>query len=688
MKNLSKDNILKTLKNPFFTRQVVSELLNTYHHELIQKPRLFFEQNTKGSRYIPSYDALKKQHPEVDEEDLWELMDDYEDFDDGHYDTHGQYYRRDTFLTGAAVTSVILKHLTGFESPINDIDLFFYCFKATTNAAAEHERYNNLQGEDAVYHICKVKEHDKLNLIEINIEDNFSWIRLLDSFDLNYAQVGIILAEGQLIYSDKFVEFLQTKLISLSGIKDDHPMTTYLRGVQKSSDFDAKFYLLDHLRPFLMEAHGEELLQENCTEITVTPDRDIADDEGHLLVTKKRYSYWLKNPKIIPYLTPCEVLDGNVKDEKILGTVKINLPEELWVDNCRNVFTMPSKKTGNYRSFSHVSFFSKISKIVPNFYNPRQTQVERLKSLLHSNLLAAYTPLNSEYSWVQILRDRPQLLKEDFAYNRLAAVNKFIPQHEGFLQELSWFCLNNNYSINDLTTLLNHLSNWDMGVLGTLEALGFSQVGHNSAKTSYSPNPERDYNNIYLAILGKNYSSLYQEVEKYYLKNLEKNYLNDPLEINPFTKYVTEITQADKLILEARIMHHCVDGFATRIRNNTSRIFHICIEGNHSTLEVGVEWHNPQTEVLEFKHLSQRYRETFKTEKPKKLVKGKVIPLTREQEKDLGNRKLNQRFRTYTWNQHQAYNNQKPHRLNNLVAKKLIEYLNQYHPRYQMKLIA
>lgn len=683
---MNKESILKKIKHPYFARKVKTELLSQFNHELIQKPRLFFAQNAKGKPYILTYEAFINAHPDKDEEDFWDLQSQgYEDYDEFHYDPDAQYYRRDTFLTGAAVTSVVLKLLTGEETKINDIDLFYYEFQARTNSAAEHERYNNLQGEDACYHINKVKEIGKLNLIKINIEDNFSWLRLIQTFDLNYPQVGVVLHSGELIFTDEFIDFILTKTIKVAkNFDDDFPLTSYIRAIHKSSDFNAKFYTMDVIKPYLAMDLGEEVFKNKKHEFDVTCDRDQADNEEVVLVTKKRFMHWVENPNMVPYMTPELIDQPKDSKEEVIGKLKISLPSEPWVEVCQAVYGLNTHNESSYSRPSLSGFLNSLQEVIPNFYNLKSSQAQRLKILISSQLLKIKNSKGDGYQWSNLIKSNPNILKEDFSVKQLENLTTYAQAHGQFFQNFNWFLLNNNYSLGEVLELHNHLKNWDMMVLGTLEAVDFQGSNfNNQMKYRYDINYNStfpEYHHVIMAVLKKDFPLIKKEAEKIFLENLAKNFLVKPLNISPFAKYVKEITQADKLFQEAKRMNHCVSGFTDKIKRQESKIFHIEINGHHSTLELEIKIYNPNKKKFVFKHRHSRYQDTYEEALPTKPSKTGTKIIKRRI--TLAQREKCQMRKMYIWKQHQAHSNQNPHYLNNVIAKKLTDYLNQYQQDY------
>lgn len=656
-KSMNKKDIEKLLNSPKFIQYILDSLLKGLNHELVIKPRLYFENSKRGNRLLKNKSSLKPGEIKIntkaldyDDEDI-----DFDEFDEDCYpeDPPKDYFRRDAFLTGGAVAAAIYEYLFKIPKVVNDVDVFYYKFKSKDQSGAEHERYNNLQGEDASYHIAKVKEVGILNFVEINIEDNFTWDKVLNSFDLNYSQVGIVLAEKKIIYTPEFVNFLCERVIKVvDGFEDDFPLTTYIRAVHKAQDFKSKFYDKEILKNYLVEFLGESIFKEDINEFEVTFNRDEADNEEIVLVTEKRFKHWVEHPDILPYLTP------QIKDDKKF--FKVNLPQEPWVEICYSVF----KNIGDKFNHHGPECIHSLEKRIPHFWSLRTTVAKRLKNIIHSKLIPIMARKgeygNTFHGLSLAIEANPKILKEDFSINKLTKAEGFINTHKPLVQNLSLMLLQKKLTINQVLDVWITLSKFDLDYIGILET---NMLDHNHNLKS---TPVAD--KLFKCFIDLNLKSLESELEAIYLKELEKNCLlskTEVLSIKPFSRWVREIVKLDQLQLEGKNMNHCVGGYANKIKEGHSRIVHIEVNGNHSTLEIGI-----QTRTMKFP--------PSKSKKGKINLKGEISKNKKRLiKRGLNLSKLQSKLEYYNA-QHRAKYNNNPHRANQKVAELLLKYLNNY----------
>jgi hypothetical protein len=572
------------LQSKGLVEEIMQALLGQSVHELVQKPRLHFETSPKSKKHLV---IQKSKDIDEDEEEF-----DYDDEDLEEPDFHSifpqpldKYFRRDTFLTGGAVAAIIFEKLTGTKAVINDVDLFYYHYKYKDQYNAEQERYNNLSGEDRAYHICKVKEVGQLNLIQINLEDDFTWWSVIESFDLNYSQVGINLADKQIFFTKNFVEFLEKKVIELVPEFDqEYPLTSYLRGVHKAQDFQVPFYVRDLMQKYIAHSVGSVVFGEKDNVLTVRTNED--DHDGDEFVTEKRLQHWLKFPQMLPYVTP-EAYQGELTETKtkkknqIKYQIRIQLPDEPWVGVVESVYQVFNRAKKN--DSSSTAMLSQLERVIPNFYNLRPSMALRLKQLIHSNLFSTKVNYHDETELTAALKLRPELLTKDISIKKLTQVETFLNSHLDFLQNLNYLLLKKGSSIDQILDLINGLSKLDLALIGILEtALG---------EGNYRDRVEVEKDEILNLIIAHNYSGLKDRLESIYKRRLEKNRVvpeEQKLAINPFARYVTEIIQNDQLVLEGKNMSHCVGGYGEKIKRNESRVFHLQVGKNSSTLEVGI----------------------------------------------------------------------------------------------------
>lgn len=706
MKKMTKLELEEFLNNPNLAQEVYQRLLGENNHELVQKPRLYFSSSPRGSKpIIPSPPFSVK----VNTKELEKLGLNEEDFDfnpcedDGYQDKESVYYRRDSFLTGGAVAAVIFEKLFGTPAVINDIDIFYYHFTAKNESEAEHYRYNNLSGEERLYYITEVKEVNKLNLIKIELEEtSFSWQGVLESFDLNYSQVGMNLYHKKLVFTENFINFLQEKVIKVVPEYDtDHPLTTYLRAVHKAQDFQVRFYDREILRNFLIEYIPERAFQNDedeepmkiVSQSTHAPNENSeGDNESTVFVTDKRLDYWCNNPQCLPYLEPVK-LPPNEDKNAPKAVLKINLPDEPWVELCRLVYA------SSPRHFYTRDFFIKLEKLVPNLWDIKPTMYRRLKAILLSNLLP-WTQDNRygqrSFPFITVLEANPRLLKEDFSNEKLGRLGEFISAHSNFLHELNQVLLTKGHSINSVLDVIQGLKTLDLNYLGILETIPLNETDRRN---------KPEYEAIIEMLHQKDIKGLDQALERIYRKQLEKNTLVFPEEKLPlgiFAKWVKEITRLDELEMEGKHMHHCVGGYGLKIKEGRSRILHLEINGNKSTLEIGIReetFINHKThgklnldKKNQFLTKSQSQRATIlerlglHNDRGMRMGNSTIVMGSKDYHRVrhlagdvLQQTRLDFNVRTVFSNaQHRARYNNNPSKANELLAKLIIRYLNNY----------
>ena len=171
------------------------------------------------------------------------------------------------FLGGGAVANTILKMCWGGDYPINDLDIFFeqegYGIPHTLTTPI---RTDNLVIDDYIglrynsefsYRITRVTNEGMLNLIQVSrVENRKDYSFILKGFDLNCCQVGIDLSKNELIYTDEFESFLETKQLDVTSMYT--PAHTALRLLKKKDELncycnvDSCMELLS--QPFLVDS--------------------------------------------------------------------------------------------------------------------------------------------------------------------------------------------------------------------------------------------------------------------------------------------------------------------------------------------------------------------------------------------------------------------------------------------------
>jgi hypothetical protein len=195
--------------------------------------------------------------------------------------THFDIYPNEYFLAGGSVANTIyyLLNKEKFDKPvINDVDLFYFNHRKELYWNLNHnlgedsfiqEDINvttNLDGYGGAWlgsngEQIKMVGSERFGVInKITIDVNLwqkefipmdYYEQLLHNFDLNCVHVGLNRITNKIVYTDKFIDFLKSNQIEVTGI--NHPLQTAVRMYKKSkelltdtSNFEVEMDLLQH----------------------------------------------------------------------------------------------------------------------------------------------------------------------------------------------------------------------------------------------------------------------------------------------------------------------------------------------------------------------------------------------------------------------------------------------------------
>jgi hypothetical protein len=208
-----------------------------------------------------------------------------------------------------------------------------------------------------------------------------------------------------------------------------------------------------------------------------------------------------------------------------------------------------------------------------------------------------------------------------------------------------------NYSLKEAIDFFVKMTRWKIELVGTMEAAlnAIPIIDDNNSFLSINDFSSSRYNKRAKEIVGyilrKDLSGLKLFLQDCYNEDLDSDLLAKKLNLSLFwEKYVKELNTNSLLHAESDQMKHCVRGYGNNVKTGSSRIFHIYINGHHSTLELNVIINN---------------KEDFK-----KILEKKPHYSMFDQ--------------FYTIQQHKAFGNAKPHDLCWKVAHRLVAYLNNY----------
>lgn len=170
-------------------------------------------------------------------------------------------------VAGQSVTSAILHLMDEGPLHVKDIDVFYE--KGTGNAGmishftpnisrdedafivrgmnvgvAESSRWESIIPEDPInYFVSESKEEGIFNFVTVrrsNYFNSFSFAKdIINGFDLNMVQVGLDLENEKLVYTDDFINYLNTKQIENKSL--GMPTRTLLRMFKKQKDIGGYF---------------------------------------------------------------------------------------------------------------------------------------------------------------------------------------------------------------------------------------------------------------------------------------------------------------------------------------------------------------------------------------------------------------------------------------------------------------
>lgn len=524
-------------------------------------------------------------------------------------------YRKDSIIAGGSLAALINEYLYKVPAVINDIDIFFYKISgANKNIITDMYEISQSGSINFNYCIVESKEVGILNKIQISIGENFSWKNLLQSFDLNSCQIGYNISNNSLIFDINFVNFLTNRLIdenekALERIKIDGELTTFIRGSIKSRELCAKYYI------------GEKLINYSIENLLLIKKVNIVDDfklkdENNIFITKKRLSLWKKNIDILkPWFSLSE------ENKLILGEIfKKYHWYEFYKNVCEQIYNKKNK--GVIDKLGNLDFDFIESVIFLDFFIQRFNDLKKeSKGTLENIFSTSKLNIIEQNHFFQVVEKKIHIFRDQVSNNKLNQISPFLNGHLKIKLFIYSLIMNYNYSFKDIIDFCNVFIKKPLYIIGFLEN-----------RLDYIKSNDKKYNNDISLLKNKDFYEFYNLIENLYKKELDKDKLIDPISINPFNKFVRELTKHSELLDEGKKLSHCVGGYGNKIKSNKSRIFHIETSSGLSTLE------------LEIKNLKKRqYEEVY-----------------------------------FTIIQHKSKHNSNPSIQHKKIAKKLTNYLNNY----------
>jgi hypothetical protein len=530
MSSPSPERVCKLLDSKRFAKLIKSKLLAGQAHEFVDEPRHGFRRNSKVSIF------------DSDGEEAY-------------------FFRRDAFVTGGAVAAVVFEHIYGTKAVINDIDIFYYDMDTGNQEAAAKNLYENLGGEINDYRLGSVEEIGKLNLIKVIPDLDFRWSKLLDSFDLNYSQIGIVMADDEFVYTEHFVDWIISKTIRLTEkFEDEYPITSYLRGVHKSRDYQCASSIKEEIKSYLAwqapdvvwHPDGDKKIPLVTSRATATKMRKLqSSSECVELVTVKRLKYWRDNPECLsPLLTLAKGED----------TILVNIPDEPWAQFVRLYkSTCPSR--------DRIAFSNDVLNKNKAFYS-------KLCALVRANVLYDVN------SWDRVLEKNERCLSNEFSLARLEAVSTFFNQHDAlritFLDCLLFW----GWDVRKAVDFFARLAKLELHDIGVVESMQLEE------RLRGRPTGGVVRQQLLAHLREGKTEQFFAQLKAINKEDASDDMLAIPLKTGPFKSRVRELFKRSHLNLEGTVMHHCISGFSQAVLDRRSRIFHLKIGNFESTLEL------------------------------------------------------------------------------------------------------
>jgi len=532
---------------------------------------------------------------------------------------------------------------------------------------------------------------------------------ILKGFDINSCQIGIDIKKEKLVYTEDFLEFIETRQMKVTIPVS--PIQTSIRLIKKMKDMQAYCDINNELKLLqyatfctdkISNRFGSETYQkylEHKDDIDMffeivkveKPERPAGyDDRGF------KYEGMRSMDRLMPSLMSDGIGRGFYVEGKELWLFApklrsydlkyhLNHPLSLinyWRMNEDNVAKTKKKKIGVIMDYLYKNGIRK--------YNPEEKGSWRVKSdelveeVLLTNEMGSYHKYKAHgitsfgvinhktvhrinhWLWFNLIAHK-DYYDCDFHIKHIDFVDKFMEEHRG----LRWLFDNSRHydsrsvkaignnlqsqykAMKMIKTIANKRGEW---IIGELENLNYDK----REELISSDNPAEWINE--------------------YMDNVEKELsepLVEPLSLEGFEllECVTELITVKDLRSEGTKMGHCVGGYGNSIKDGRSRIFHIERNGIGSTVEIGFGgsiW--PKFDSAKAREIPAEWEEFA----------------SRSDIRELKNYDNKLETTSYTKRQHygrypEKKGNQTPTDENQEVVTKLVEYLDEHHKDILLK---
>jgi len=447
------------------------------------------------------------------------------------------------FIAGGAVANTILTIIDKISYPINDIDIYYESspgkFTSNMYRVVDPRLQLGLYNDFVYINEYSVTTHTFIESWRSGMLNNVfvdfgRWSRrnlsrlakcslILKGFDLNCCGAGLDLKSNTLIYTDDFVEFVETRQLKVSY--PGTPAHTAVRLVKKQKDMNCycNFDLeMEYLAYVLM------LIDDPLTYKRSFSDTIYRDYQKYMTAMSKYFV-------VSEFST---LIQGNSSN-----------PAHLLASG-ETMYTINPKRTQIRNELSRTRTLAEL-KIKWDLLNGYKNNQACKRILNHDGISRVFALIN------------PDFIKDgNWDIKHLRRIDRFAERH-GSLAYI--FNKAKRLSLHDqlkAIQLIEYVAKREgQYVIGLIERA--RSIPHQITK-----------------------EWIYSLVDQYKLKYGGQLKDREDLSRFKYAKYVEELITYDALHAEGKKMNHCVGGYVSAVKNNYSIIFHIEYEGESSTLEV------------------------------------------------------------------------------------------------------
>lgn len=484
----------------------------------------------------------------------------------------------DGVIAGGAIAALVNEYLFNVPAVINDVDYFYYAnFRFKNTKELEENLYASFGKEESPFAIVKAQKEDKVNLIKVtNVYGRKDpWDGLLETFDLNCTMIWVHPLTLEVSFTNEFVDFINTRKITHL---EEFCLSNIIRAKRKAAELSATYYFKDELRKLFLEDlrsyssfQGLSLFNFliNSGHIPIQEDFAFGYLRALNFIAEKDLTALAKDPGfLMPYFS---FKSKSLKYEGGFPLLDFYIKYQKSARVDKEQFLNPNSFKGLFQKFQ------------PN-YPVQEVSAKYYDRFL--SLLGAYREMEREFpnqsmtEWEKTKFNK--LLSVSFEETKFISLVKKIKNHHSLLN-CFFILLVHDWSFGEADTILRRVLNLGAEGIGIFENL----IKHfqNTPSFNYRLGPET-IKIVLNTTKGNDFYQLFLSlVKKIQNHNAKYDFLRIKEDLGSFKKYIRELTTASELTDESTTMRHCVQGYTEQVRNYESRIFHLEIHGQKTTLE-------------------------------------------------------------------------------------------------------